>query len=108
MKKMLVSLGLLLSVATAVKAETWVMPNQGGGEITLTDQTCKADNGAYPALKHAYSWTNQIYFEGCWLIQDGNVHIVWVHSDGTRNRRVYPPNSFTKKGASNGNGNYRY
>ena len=104
MKKILVSLALL-SALTAVKAETWVMPNQGGGEITLTDQTCKADGGKYTALKHAYSWTNQIYFEGCWLIQDSNVHIVWVHRDGTRERRVYPPSSFNKKGANNG---YQY
>jgi len=104
MKKILVSLALL-SALTAVKAETWVMPNQGGGEITLTDQTCKADGGKYTALKHAYSWTNQIYFEGCWLIQDGNVHVIWINADGTRERRVYSAGSFNKKGVNNG---YKY
>lgn len=106
MKKILVLLGLL-SVLTSVKAETWVMPNQGGGEITLTSQTCQADNGKWTALKHAYSWTNQIYFEGCWSLIDGNVHIIWVHSDGSRSRRVYPPNAFTQKGSTN-NGGYKY
>ncbi len=102
MRKLL--LGLLLCAGVA-HAETWVMPNQGGGEITLSDQTCKADGGKYTALKHAYSWTNQIYFEGCWLIQDGNVHIIWVHDDGSRNRRVYPVGAFSKKSSNNG---YRY
>ena len=107
MKKILVLLGLL-SVLTSVKAETWVMPNQGGGEITLTNKQCTADNGAYPSLRHAYSWTNQIYFEGCWSLIDGNVHIVWVFKDGSRERRVYQAVSFSKKGESNGSGNYRY
>ena len=102
MKKIL--FGLLLC-AGVVQAETWVMPNQGGGEITISSDTCKADGGKYTALKHAYSWTNQIYFEGCWLIQDGNVHIIWVHKDGTRERRVYPPSAFNKKGTSSG---YQY
>lgn len=89
--------GILIS--TSAFAEAWVLPNTGGGEITLTSQTCKADGGKYPSLRHAYSWTNKIYFEGCWLIQDGNVHIIWVFSDGSRERRVYPIESFNKKGS---------
>lgn len=103
MKKMLVLVLLSLSVATSVRAETWVMPNQGGGEITLTAKQCTADNGAYPSLRHAYSWTNKIYFEGCWSVIDGNVHIVWVFKDGSRERRVYPVDAFNKKGGSSGN-----
>lgn len=94
-------MGLLL-VAGVANAETWVMPNQGNGEITLTDQSCKADGGRYTALKHAYSWTTSIYFEGCWSVIDGNVHIIWTFSDGTRERRVYPLASFNKKGGRNG------
>lgn len=95
MKKMLAS--LLLCLSAHASAETWVMPNQGGGEITLSSNQCKADNGAYPSLKHAYSWTRDIYFEGCWSVVDGNVHIVWVFKDGSRDRRVYPVSSFNKK-----------
>lgn len=87
-----------LMVATSAMAETWVMPNKGNGEITLTTQKCKADNYAYPALKHAYSWTDSVYFEGCWAVIDGNVHITWMFSNGDRERRVYPINSFNKKG----------
>ena len=94
MKKLLLALALLTGVA---QAQTYVMPNNGGGEITLTTQTCKADNGAYTQLKHAYTWSNSVYMEGCWALIDGNVHITWLHSDGTRARRVYDPKYFTKK-----------
>ena len=39
MKKILVSLGLLLSVATVAKAETIAtQPNQAGGKIVLTEE----------------------------------------------------------------------
>lgn len=94
MKKLL--FGLLL-VPTLCFAETWILKNKGGGEITLTKETCKADNGAYPSLSHAYTWTNEMYQEGCWLVMDGNVHIIWVNKDNSRDRRVYPIDSFHKK-----------
>ena len=95
MKKLLVAISMLFTLNAY--ADSWVMPNTGGGEITLTDQQCSADNGRYPALKKAYSWTNSVYFDGCWTIIDGNVHVVWVLPDGTRPRRVYNINSFYKK-----------
>jgi len=95
MKKLLLTLALLVSINAY--AESWVMPNEGGGEITVTDQQCKADNGAYPQLKKAYSWTNKIYFEGCWAIIDGNVHVIWMLPSGTRPRNVYNINSFSRK-----------
>ena len=95
MKKILVSLLLLLSAHAS--AETWVMPNDHGGEITITDQTCKADNGRWTSLKHAYAWTNKAYIEGCWTMIDGNVHITWIFSNGNRERRVYSPSGFNKK-----------
>ena len=95
MKKLLFVLGLVL--ALNAKAESWVMPNEGGGEITLTDKQCTADNGAYPGLKKAYSWTNKIYFEGCWTVLDGNVHVIWLLPSGNRARNVYNINSFTRR-----------
>ena len=95
MKKLLLILGLTL--ALNVNAESWVMPNTGGGEITLTDQQCTADNGAYPSLKKAYSWTNKTYIDGCWTILDGNVHVVWMLPGGTRSRNVYNINSFARR-----------
>ena len=95
MKKLLLTLALFVSFNSY--ADTWFMTNQGGGEITLTDTTCKADNGKYPALKNAYSWTNKIYFEGCWAMIDGNVHVIWMLPSGERPRNVYSPSSFTRK-----------
>lgn len=87
---------MLLSVATNVNAETWVMPNTGGGKITLTKEACPADNYKYTLLKKAYTWTNSMYMEGCWAVIDGNIHITWMFSDGTRERRVYDINAFTQ------------
>lgn len=97
MKKILVSLALL-SVLTNAKAESWVMPNTSGGEITITNQKCKLGNGEYGSLNHAYTWTNQVYLEGCWTIVDGNVHVLWDLKNGSQ-RRVYKPTDFTKKGS---------
>jgi hypothetical protein len=96
MKKLFLALALLVSINAY--AESWVMPNEGGGEITLKSEGCEADNGKYVTkLKKAYSWTNQIYFEGCWAIVDGNVHVVWILPSGNRPRNVYNINSFTRK-----------
>ena len=88
---------LCLSVPIVARAESWALKNQGGGEITLTSNVCTADNGAYPSLKIAYTWTDKTYNEGCWSVIDGNVHIVWMNNDGSRNRRVYNINDFKRK-----------
>lgn len=95
MKKILVSLLLCLNVGVA-NAESWVMPNTGGGKITLTKEACPFDNYAYTLLKKAYTWTNSFYMEGCWLVQDGQVHVIWVNKDNSRERRVYDINAFTQ------------
>ena len=96
MKKLLLILGLTL--ALNVNAESWVMPNTGGGEITLTSDACMADGGRYSSkLKKAYSWTNKIYFEGCWAVIDGNIHVVWMLPNGDRPRNVYNINDFTRR-----------
>ena len=95
MKKLLLVLGMVL--ALNAKAESWSMPNEGGGEITLTPSVCAIDSGSYSQLKKAYSWTNRVYFEGCWAIIDGNVHVIWALPSGTRQRNVYSISSFTRK-----------
>ena len=53
MKKILFA---LLFVTTTAMADSWYMPNQGNGEIVITDQVCKQEK----ALKFAYSWTEKI------------------------------------------------
>lgn len=94
MKKLLLA---LLLVSGAAQAEVWIMPNTGGGEITLTQEKCRADNGAYPSLRHVYSWTTNFYMEGCWAVIDGNISVIWMNKDGSREKRVYPIASFNKK-----------
>lgn len=96
MKKLLI--GLLL-VSGSVMADTWVMNNNGGGQIVLTDRVCKQSK----ALFEAYTHTNAGYWSGCWAIVDGKVHVVWEGKD----RRVYNINDFVadevtpkKKGTS--------
>lgn len=96
MKKLLI--GLLL-VSGSVMADTWVMSNQGGGQIVLTDRLCKGMKYTY----YAYTHTPQSYSDGCWALIDRKVHVVWEGG----HRRVYEMNDFVadevtpkKKGAA--------
>lgn len=94
MKKMLVSLGLLLSVATNVEAETVAtQPNQAGGKIVLTDQICKYDGQVFSNLNRAYNYGSAGYTsEGCWGIEDETVVVHWID---TNQRMRYPITAFT-------------
>lgn len=83
MKKLLIALALVSGIA---QADTWVMPNNGGGQIVLTDRKCVG----YKTLYYAYTYTNQAYFDGCWALIDGKVHVVWEKNQ----RRVYNMNDF--------------
>ena len=85
MKKLFLIIAIVSGVA---QADTWVMANNGGGQIVLTDRKCKG----YPNLNEAYSYTNSVYLDGCWTLIDGKVHIAWGHNQG---RRVYEINDFT-------------
>ncbi len=111
MKKMLVLLGLCLSVTTAVKAETVAtQPNQAGGKIVLTDDACIHKGKNYEKLNRAYNYGSAGYTsEGCWIVEDETVVVVWIDTD---QKMRYPVTAFTmnpnyskKKGNSNG---YRY
>ena len=98
MKKLL--FGLFVLVSGSVMADTWVLQNNGGGQIVLTDRKCPG----HPTLNESYTYTNSIYLNGCWAIMDGKVHVVWDKGQG---RRVYELNDFVpdqvtpkKKGVS--------
>ena len=97
MKKLLIALALVSGNALA---DTWVMPNEGGGQIVISDRLCQG----YKHIYQAYAYTNKGYIEGCWALMDGKVHIVWEKNQG---RRVYEMNDFVpdqttakKKGTS--------
>ena len=97
MKRLLIAVLAVLSLSA--NADTWVMNNNGGGQIVLTDRKCQG----YKYLYYAYSHTPKAYFDGCWAILDGKVHVSWEGNE----RRVYNLNDFVadqvtpkKKGTS--------
>ena len=85
---------LLLTIALCVtfnaKADSWTMENQGGGKVVLTDRACN-EKGTN-SLKYAYTYTDNSFYEGCWALMDGKVHVVW----GKKDRRVYEMNAFVQ------------
>ena len=98
MKKLFI--GLVMLVSGSVMADTWVLQNNGGGQIVLTDRKCPG----HPSLFEVYSYTDKVYLKGCWAVIDGKVHIGWEQGQG---RRVYELNDFVpdqvsqkKKGVS--------
>ena len=108
MKKTLVLLGLLLSVATVAKAETVAtLNNKAGGKIVLTNRPCIHKGVNHEKLNFVYNYgTSGNSSEGCWAVEGEVVVVVWFDSEGTMR---YPITNFTlapqKKGNSNG---YRY
>ena len=94
MKKRLVSLGLLLSVSIAVKAETIAtQPNQAGGKIVLTDEICKHNGQVFDKINRAYNYGSAGYTsEGCWSVEDETVIVYWIDTD---KKMRYPITAFT-------------
>lgn len=94
MKRLLLIAAL---AAAPAMADSWVMNNNGGGQIVLTDRGCPG----YKKLLEAYTYTGNAYIEGCWTVIDNKVHVIWNGKD----RRVYDlsdftPNTTNKKGSS--------
>jgi hypothetical protein len=99
-------LGCLLFVPILAQAEAIAtMPNEGGGKIVLTDETCKYDNKTYKELSRAYNYTTAGYSsEGCFFIEDETVVVIWALASGAKRMR-YPAENFTiikKKGTRYG------
>ena len=84
MKKLLIC---MLFISSSAMADTWVMPNNGGGQVVLTDRHCVG----YKNLYYAYTYTDRVYLDGCWALIDGKVHVAWEKNQG---RRVYNMNDF--------------
>ena len=71
------------------------MPNQGGGNISLTDIVCTTSKNAFVAYSNLANGKAML---GCWASDDDNVFIKW--SDG--DLRSYPINNFQMKQKTNG------
>lgn len=91
--KAAIAIALAIIASNAV-ADSWSLPNTGGGEIVITNRPCKG----YKNLLAAYAYTGRAYIDACWTIIDNKVHVVF--EDGER--RVYEvaefrPNSVSAK-----------
>lgn len=97
MKKVLLitAASALIGCASLAKAQVFVMPNKGGGEITLTSRPCVINGETVNGLREAYTWSPASpHQQGCWTIVDGMVHVLYLK---TRERMVYPIEDFQRK-----------
>lgn len=92
-KKLLVCLLFTPFLANADSIAS--MPNQGGGKIVLTNEVCKLGNKTYAGLNRAYNYTVEGHTsEGCFMVEDETVVVIWNQSNGTSKMR-YPAENFT-------------
>lgn len=93
MNKLLTVLLFVPTLAFAGAIAT--MPNQAGGKIVLTDETCRHNGKVYEKLNRAYNYSIQGHTtEGCFFVEDETVVVIW--DDGTATPRMrYPAENFT-------------
>ena len=88
----------MAAYTASVKAEmiAW-LGNQAGGRIVITDEVCvdPVTKEKYNQLKRAYNYgASGNTSEGCYLLEDESIVIVWVNSNG-RSKSRYPLENFT-------------
>ena len=96
MKKIVVLLLLSLSAHASAEMLAW-LGNQAGGRIVLTDEVCvdPETKERYDALKRAYNYGSAGgTSEGCYLLEDESVVVIWVNTSG-RSKSRYPLENFT-------------
>ena len=96
MKKIVVLLLLSLSAHASAEMLAW-LGNQAGGRIVLTDEVCvdPVTKERYDALKRAYNYGSAGgTSEGCYLLEDESVVVIWVNTSG-RSKSRYPLENFT-------------
>lgn len=86
---------VLIGCATPARTQIFVMPNRGGGEITLTARPCTINGERVEGLMEAYTWSpSSPHQNACWTVVDGMVHVLYLK---TRERMVYPIENFQRK-----------
>lgn len=91
MKKLLITLMFLPCLAQADTFAT--QPNNAGGKIVLTDETCKLGDKVYDKLNRAYNYGTAGYTsEGCWMTEDETIVVIWID---TNQKMRYPMANFT-------------
>lgn len=91
MKKLIAA--VLLAVSFSSQAGVIAsMPNQAGGKIVLTDETCIHAGRSYAPLMKSYFYTTSgVTGDGCWRLDDESVVIVWIDTNTTKR---YPAANF--------------
>ena len=85
----------LIGCTSPARTQVFVMPNKGGGEITITGRPCVINGQTVNELREAYTWSpSSPYQKACWTIIDGMVHVLYID---TKDRRVYPIEMFREK-----------
>ena len=86
---------VLIGCATPAQTRIFVIPNKGGGEITLTGRPCVINGETVDGLREAYTWSPASpHQQACWTVVDGMVHVLYLKS---RDRMVYPIENFQRK-----------
>lgn len=71
------------------------MPNQAGGKIVLTDTDCRHNNKSYKGLYKAYNYGNTGNTnDGCWVLEDEAITVIWINPDDTFIKYRYPVQNF--------------
>jgi hypothetical protein len=92
--KKIIAIVLFCFIGLAHAEVIATLPNQAGGKIVLTNETCSSDGKVYKSLRSAYKYAKSgETSDGCWYISDEVVNAIW--EDGTKNR--YPAGTFTIK-----------
>ena len=66
---------VLTGCATPAQTQIFVMPNKGGGEITLTGRPCVINGETVDGLREAYTWSPASpHQQACWTVVDGMVY----------------------------------
>lgn len=93
MKNLLIA--LLMAPSISFGAVIASMPNQAGGKIVLTDETCIHNGKSYAPLMKAFNYSNSgTTGDGCWGLEDEVVTVIWVHPNGTTDKFRYPARNF--------------
>jgi hypothetical protein len=87
----MVLIGFIQEVKAAAVA---TMPNEGGGQVVLTDEPCKHEGKVYSQLNRVYTYTARGYtVEGCYAVEDDTVVAIWHTTNAEKMR--YPISAFT-------------
>lgn len=94
MRKLIAICAALLTIGVA-HAEEFAAPNNGGGEIRLTDAKCPTKGRESWSVVYSYGARGEASY-GCWFFGNNLVHVAW--EDGTHS--IFKATDFSRVGTS--------